>query len=136
MTPENQRLIQRLRENERARAMSRPEPSSEPPRRFTSDDIDHEKVRQAMKRCAIERYQREAEKRRRLPREYGPHDPNEGPQTVTVLLGGMTYQSRPQQTGHWPVEGEAPMPLVLREQRAAINRLAYEAGKRARGLTP
>lgn len=51
----NQALIERLRANERARAATRPEPSPEPPRRFTSDDIDHDKVRAAMTRAATER---------------------------------------------------------------------------------
>ncbi|WP_374457732.1 hypothetical protein [Nocardioides sp.] len=51
----NQALIERLQANERARAHTRPEPSPEPPRRFTSADINHDRVRAAMTRAAEQR---------------------------------------------------------------------------------
>lgn len=46
----NAELVERLHANERERAHTRPEPTHEPPRHFTSADIDPERVRAAMAR--------------------------------------------------------------------------------------
>lgn len=46
----NAELVERLKAGQRERAHDRPAPDPEPPRRFTSADIDHDRVRAAMGR--------------------------------------------------------------------------------------
>lgn len=54
--------------------------------------------------------------RRRVTHRYGPHDPDAGPQTVTVF--------RPEGRGG---DVEAPIPEAILEQRRAINTRAHLA---------